>query len=488
MDIGQELKHTVTTIINSNHQTVINETTFTDGADLILDAKHTVNLPAGATYHLESKGDINDKTIKRVLNTANNLLGVQAFSFSSSNDAIDTDQAHLTAVYDAATETLKGTAPIDSTVRIIFEDDSAVRVLPESDSTWVYQLDVENQLQFGVNKILVVDATHDSSFVTLNIEREEPVEPLKEGYTFDISNDGQRITGTVEDSRAIVNIEIGEKTYKFIASNDLIWAIDLPAPLLHQDIVKVFVSLNDQQSITQSETFYKINVQLDQAAGQFVAGTSSPMANILIKTPKYGEFTTIATADGVWRVDLIAGLPADAIVEVSIDGIALPSVTYTGPANIEYKLSAKIVDSLHLEGTAEAQTEVTIIAGVNTAFEVLSNDQGKWNTVLTSALNDGDSVLVSTASAQVELHYSLDIINSGITTFTAALDGAQSVTGSVDANATIRVTFEDNSTIDTQVAPGDFTIDLGKVLTPSEPIVVSCIVGSTVYKAIQLNA
>jgi hypothetical protein len=488
MDFGQELKHTVTTTINSDRQTVVNETSFSDGAELILEAKHTVSLPAGATYHIEAKGDINDKTIKRILNTANNLLGTQAFSYSSSNDAIDTDQAHLTAVYDAVTQTLKGTAPIDSTVRIIFEDDSSVRVLPESDSTWNYQLDVEKQLQFGTNKILVDDTTLDTSFIVFNIEREEPVEPLNEGFTFDISNDGQRITGTVEDVRATVNVAIGEQTYQAIAANDLSWAIELTAPLLHQDIVSIFVSLNDQHSLTQSETFYKINVQLDQAAGQFVAGTSSPMANILIKTPKYGEFTTMASASGVWKVDLVAGLPTDAIVEISIDGIALPNVTYTGPSDIEFKLSAKIIDSLHLEGTAEAQTEVTIIAGVNTAFEVLSNAQGKWNTVLTSALNDGDSVLVSTASAQVELHYSLDIINSGITTFTAALDGAQSVTGSVDANATIRVTFEDNSTLDTEVAHGDFTIDLGRVLSPSEPIVVSCIVGSTVYKAIQLNA
>ncbi|MDC5567240.1 hypothetical protein ACG9XL_16980 [Acinetobacter nosocomialis] len=405
MDFGQELKHSVTTTVNSNGQTVVNETTFIDGADLILEAKHTVSLPAGATYHIETKGDINDKTIKRILNTANNLLGVQAFSFSSSNDAIDTDQAYLTAVYDAVTQTLKGTAPIDSTVRIIFEDDSSVRVLPESDSTWVYQLDVEKQLQFGANKILVVDATRDSSFVALNIEREKPVEPLKEGFTFDISQDGQTITGTVEDSRATVHVAIGQQLYQVVAANDLTWTIELPAPLLHRDIVSVFVSLNDQQSNSHEKVFYKLAAQLDQVTGQYVAGTSSPMANVVVLTSKYGELTTIANSDGEWKVDLVAGLPEGAIVEITVDNSELPQIQYIGPADIEFKLTAKIIDSLHLEGTAEAQTEITIVAGVNTAFEVLSDAQGKWSAELTTALNDGDSVLISTASAQVELHY-----------------------------------------------------------------------------------
>ncbi|MDC5315998.1 hypothetical protein OHW94_10950 [Acinetobacter baumannii] len=405
MDFSQEFKHSVTTTVNSNGQTVVNETTFTDGADLILEAKHTVNLPAGATYHLESKGDINDKTIKRILNTANNLLGVQAFSYSSSNDAIDTDQAHLTAIYDAVTQTLKGTAPIDSTVRIIFEDDSSVRVLPESNSTWVYQLDVEKQLQFGANKILVVDATRDSSFVALNIEREKPAEPLKEGFTFDISQDGQTITGTVEDSRATVHVAIGQQLYQVVAANDLTWTIELPAPLLHRDIVSVFVSLNDQQSNSHEKVFYKLAAQLDQVTGQYVAGTSSPMANVVVLTSKYGELTTIANSDGEWKVDLVAGLPEGAIVEITVDNIEIPQIQYIGPADIEFKLTAKIIDSLHLEGTAEAQTEVTIVAGVNTAFEVLSDTQGKWSAELTTALSDGDSVLISTASAQVELHY-----------------------------------------------------------------------------------
>lgn len=405
MDFGQELKHSVTTTVNSNGQTVVNETTFIDGADLILEAKHTVSLPAGATYHIETKGDINDKTIKRILNTANNLLGVQAFSFSSSNDAIDTDQAHLTAVYDAVTQTLKGTAPIDSTVRIIFEDDNSVRVLPENDSTWVYQLDVEKQLQFGANKILVVDATRDSSFVALNIEREKPIEPLKEGFTFDISQDGQTITGTVEDSRATVHVAIGQQLYQVVAANDLTWTIELPAPLLHRDIVSVFVSLNDQQSNSHEKVFYKLAAQLDQVTGQYVAGTSSPMANVVVLTPKYGQLTTMASGSGEWKVDLVAGLPEGAIVEITVDNIELPQIQYIGPADIEFKLTAKIIDSLHLEGTAEAQTEITIVAGVNTAFEVLSDAQGKWSAELTTALNDGDSVLISTASAQVELHY-----------------------------------------------------------------------------------
>ncbi|MGK7251019.1 hypothetical protein ACSNOU_18365 [Acinetobacter oleivorans] len=405
MDFGQELKHSVTTTVNSNGQTVVNETTFIDGADLILEAKHTVSLPVGATYHIETKGDINDKTIKRILNTANNLLGVQAFSYSSSNDAIDTDQAHLTAIYDVVAQTLKGTAPIDSTVRIIFEDDSSVRVLPESDSTWVYQLDVEKQLQFGTNKILVVDATRDSSFVALNIEREKPAEPLKEGFTFDIFQDGQTITGTVEDSRATVHVAIGQQLYQVVAANDLTWAIELPAPLLHRDIVSVFVSLNDQQSNSHEKVFYKLAAQLDQVTGQYVSGTSSPMANVVVLTSKYGELTTIANSDGEWKVDLVAGLPEGAIVEITVDNIELPQIQYIGPADIEFKLTAKIIDSLHLEGTAEAQTEVTIVAGVNTAFEVLSDAQGKWSAELTTALSDGDSVLISTASAQVELHY-----------------------------------------------------------------------------------
>lgn len=405
MDFGQELKHSVTTTVNSNGQTVVNETTFIDGADLILEAKHTVSLPVGATYHIETKGDINDKTIKRILNTANNLLGVQAFSYSSSNDAIDTDQAHLTAIYDAVAQTLKGTAPIDSTVRIILEDDSSVRVLPESDSTWVYQLDVEKQLQFGTNKILVVDATRDSSFVALNIEREKPSEPLKEGFTFDIFQDGQTITGTVEDSRATVHVAIGQQLYQVVAANDLTWAIELPAPLLHRDIVSVFVSLNDQQSNSHEKVFYKLATQLDQVTGQYVSGTSSPMANVVVLTSKYGELTTIANSDGEWKVDLVAGLPEGAIVEITVDNIELPQIQYIGSADIEFKLTAKIIDSLHLEGTAEAQTEVTIVAGVNTAFEVLSDAQGKWSAELTTALSDGDSVLISTASAQVELHY-----------------------------------------------------------------------------------
>lgn len=405
MDFGQELKHTVTTTITGTHQTVVNETSFIDGADLILEAKHTVSLPAGATYHIETKGDINDKTIKRVLNTANNLLGVQAFSFSSSNDAIDTDQAHLTAIYDATTQTLKGTAPIDSTVRIIFEDDSSVRVLPESDSTWVYQLDVEKQLQIGANKILVVDATRDSSFVALNIEREKPVEPLKEGFTFDISQDGQTISGTVEDSRATVHVAIGQQLYQVVATNDLTWSIELPAPLLHRDIVSVFVSLNDQQSNSHEKVFYKLAAQLDQVAGQYVAGTSLPMTNVVVLTSKYGELTTISNSDGEWKVDLVSGLPEGEIVKITIENTELSQILYVGPADIEFKLTAKIVDSLHLEGTAEAQTEVTIVAGVNTPFDVLSDIQGKWSAELTTALIDGDSVLITTASAQVELHY-----------------------------------------------------------------------------------
>lgn len=405
MDFGQELTHTVTTTITATHQTVVNETSFIDGPDLILEAKHTVSLPAGATYHIETKGDINEKTIKRILNTANNLLGVQAFSFSSSNDAIDTDQAHLTAGYDREKHTLNGTAPIDSTVRIIFEDDSAVRVLPESDSTWVYQLDVEKQLQFGTNKILVVDATRDSSFVTLNIEREKPVEPLKEGFTFDISQDGQTISGTVEDSRATVHVAIGQQVYQVIAANDLTWSIELTEPLQHRNVVNVFVSLNDQQSNSHEKVFYKLAAQLDRVTGQYVTGTSSPLANVVVKTSKYGELTTVANNDGEWKVDLVAGLPEGAIVEITVENSELPQIQYFGPADIDFKLTAKIIDSLHLEGTAEAQAEITIVAGVNTAFEVLSDAQGKWNAELTTALNDGDSVLISTASAQVELHY-----------------------------------------------------------------------------------
>lgn len=488
MDLGQEFTHSVTTTINSESQHVVNETTLVDGSAVILQTKQTVNLPVGATYHIETQGDINDHTVKRVLNMANNLLGVQAFSFSSANDAIDTDLAILTASYDSETHHLKGTAPIDSTVRIILEDDTSIRVLPKSDSTWTYQLDVEKQLQFGTNKIIVVDATRDSSFLVLNIEREKPSEPLKEGFTFMVSADGTKVSGTVEDVRATVHVETGTYSLQVVTANDLTWSIDIPEPLSHQDNVSVFVSLSDQVSPSQHTVFYKDTAQLDQATGQYISGTSTPMAIVVVNTPKYGELTTTANDIGIWKVDFVAGLPADATVQISINSITLPDTTYIGPANIEFKLSAKIKDSTHLEGTAEALTQVTIIAGTNTAFDIQSDAQGKWNTLLTTALNDGDSVLVSTASAQVELQYNLEIINSGITTFTAALEGTQTLTGYVDANATIHVAFEDNNTLDTVVTSGNFNIDLGKMLTPNEQIVVSCIVGSTIYKTIQLNA
>jgi len=405
MEPGLEFKHSVTTTITAEKQTVVNETQLLDGDDVVLSTNQTVSIPVGKTYHIEAQGDINGNTIKRVLNVANNLLGTNAFSYEDTNEATDTDTVKFTAQYNAETFTFSGTAPVNSEVRIVFEDGTNAKVEPLSTGAWSHTI-TEDELEYGTNQIVLINGTKDTDLITIAIERERPPEPFNDEFTYVTAASGQSISGTVADSRATVNIDVDGKDYSTLPGEDLTWTVNLDPALAHNSAVSITVSYEGTTSAAKKFTHYKNSAQLDQTAGQTVTGTAEPFAPIKVTTTKYGEQNVSADAAGLWDVDFSAGLPANEAVKIEINGVALPDITYTGPADIEYTFTAIVMNATTVQGQGTPGETVTVTpSNGGDPSSVLVDQTAQWEVTLSIPLNNLDTVQVSTSEQQITASY-----------------------------------------------------------------------------------
>lgn len=405
MEPGLEFKHSVTTTITAEKQTVVNETQLLDGDDVVLSTSQTVSIPVGKTYHIEAQGDINGNTIKRVLNVANNLLGANAFSYEDSNDATDTDTVKFTAQYDAETLTFSGTAPVNSVVRIVFEDGTNAKVEPLSTGGWSHTIN-EDGLQYGSNEIILINGTSDTDLIVLKVERERPPEPFNDEFTYVTTASGQSISGTVADSRATVNIDVDGKVYSTSPGLDLTWTVNPDPALAHNSVVSITVSYDGTTSLPKAFTFFKSSAQLDQAAGQTVTGTATPFAPVKVTTTKYGEQYVSADAAGLWDVDFSAGLPANEVVKIEVNSVALPDITYTGPADIEYTFTAIVMNATTVQGQGTPGETVTVTpSNGGNPIGIVVDQTAQWQVILTVPLNNLDTVQVSTIEQQITASY-----------------------------------------------------------------------------------
>lgn len=396
MNTGQELTHTTTTVVTATHQQVSNETTLRDGEVVVLKALHEVNIPLGVTYDIAMQGDVNGAAVQRTFGVINRLIGQDAFSFTATNNATDDSLTLFTATYDPETMTFSGTAYFESIVRLIFEDGSSKKIVPNGDSTWSATIS-ELDLEYGENNIVLVNGTNDDDIIVINVTRNIEVQPFNPDFTSLVNESGQTVSGTVLDSRATITVSAnGVEVAEVMPKADLTWSYNFAPTLNHGALVKIGVKFENETVATQDHTFYKKTAQLDQIAGQSVSGLSGPDNEITATTDKYGQLTTFADADGNWSIDFQTGLPANAVVNVVIEGVALAPIAYTGPDNVVYALTLEILSSTELVGTAKPATLLSITAGQQATFTVLTDQSGKWLTTLETALIDGDVVSIVT--------------------------------------------------------------------------------------------
>lgn len=550
MNQDQTLKHTVSTEITSTVQTVRNETIFTEGGEIVLSAVNEINLPIGAEYDIQVSGDINADSIRRSLNLANNLVGQNVFKFTNTNQATDTDNITFAAAYDVETMILRGTAPLKSMVRIVFEDGTNTNAEPDELGNWQYSLD-ENNLQVGTNNIIIFIGTKPQDMVIINVDKAAPYVPLDKDFTAILGQDNKTVSGMVEDSRAKVYItsRLGNVTAQ--PGPDLSWSWTSKEEFIHGDKIQVYIANTEERSEAKELTCFKFSYLLDEA-GYFVSGTApEPHAQVSIVTDSNNILSDVADLTGNWTIALPYGLQHNEVVTILINTVESAKVTYTGQSAPSYPLSFQILDNRHLAGKARPDLEVNIeINGASSSTFPDSN--GDWQYTLPTALVPGEIVKVSTIRESLEATYimpfegylandglsvfgtangpevtitlpgqdaktvqvidyewklALDTAlnpgelvtighNGALTTltfteiqkFTAFLTSANSVLeGVTDPDCLLRIIMDDNSTIEQQVS-GPYSVALGRNLAAGQAVVVACINTHGVQAAKELYA
>jgi hypothetical protein len=465
MENGQELTHSVTTTVTSELQTVVNETRLVDGADVIIDTKHTVSLPIGKKYAIELNGDVNGQTVRRTMNVLNNLLGVDAFNFTDMNEATEAGELPFTAVYDATTSNISGTAKVGSTVHLIIGS-SMVKTVPSSTGEWEYKVDTQ-KLQYGQNNVVLINGEKDNQIITLNIEREAEISPFVDGLTFNIAENGKSISGVANDPRSTISVIIKNVTYT--ANADLMgnWSIAIPVGVEHGQSGTIRALFGDIAGVEEQFTFYKKTAVLDQVAGQNVSGTSSPMAEIVVTTGRYGSIHVVADDLGHWSAVFEQGLRNGAAVIVSLDGNTLGAFAYAGATDIVYSFTAKIDTSKLITGTAIPAYEVTISSTSNGTITAITDSEGNWSAPLDNPLFTGESITVSTISKTTQLDFNPPMI-------TASFLSAKRLTGSGLRGETVTIQPA-GGTAKTGVidALGKWTISLDTDLVNFQEVTVS---------------
>lgn len=402
MDLGQELTHTVTTTITSDRQTILNETKLVDGAETVLETKYMVSLETGKTYEIEAKGDINGQTIRRTLNVVNNLLGSDAFNFKDSNGATDGGLVAFTAQYDAILMQFTGKAPVGSVVRIVFEDGRISKVEPSPAGEWELFITAD-QLQYGMNNIIVINGTNDGQVIVLGVERIRVEEPFNSEFTYVIGADGKSITGVAKDPRAKLIVLINGKTYQ--SSADLMGNFKITIPTLaHATELAIYAEYNEFKGDEVNDTFYKETAVLE-SAGQFVSGYAKPQQDVVVYTDRYGKQTVSADGSGIWKALFVGGLKNGASVVVAMGTKQLPLMLYVGISDITYSLTAVVVTPLHITGTAVPNENIIVQSPSNPSTTTVADTAGNWEVILNTALRNDEVIDITSDSDSIEIQY-----------------------------------------------------------------------------------
>lgn len=398
MKIGQEFKHSVTTTVTSENQSIVNATTLTENGAVIINSSHEVNIPLGATYEIDVTGDINGRSIVRNLNVLNNLLGDDVFTFKDSNGATDTDLTHFTAAYDADLMQFSGTAGINALVRVMFEDGSSKTGLADSLGAW--KVDIESSdLEYGLNSIVLFTGTRSDQVKVISIKVDEPVIPFDPAFTYQVNAAGTVISGTAQDNRALVKLRFGQVTQTALVNPDKTWQYELVTPLSHGDSFDIYVGYLQESSAIDTHVFYKNSATLD-AKGQFVSGLCAPGSNVQVTTAKYQTVIVIPNAAGEWITYFTQGLPAGEAVVITINDEVIETLTYSGEANVIYTLTVNAVDSVTVSGTGRPGGKLTVNAGQGIPLAAIIDSLGNWTVLLNAPLVDGEQITVISDSGQ----------------------------------------------------------------------------------------
>ncbi|RLL19001.1 hypothetical protein [Acinetobacter chengduensis] len=448
MDAGQELTHTVTTVVNSESQQITNEIKLTDGDTVVLETKNLVNLQNGKTYVLDAKGEIDGRLIRRILNVANNLIGTNAFDFKNiDGTATDGSLIKFTANYDAVLMKFSGTAPVGTTVQILLEDGTSIAVTPKTEGTWEQELTAEH-LQLGENNIFVINGSELSQVIEFNIQHKDE-SPFNPSFTFDISKDGKTVTGTAVDKRAVVHVSSEGWTHSGKVNAEGEFSIVLPEMgLLHGSTLDIWLQYDGVASEYQSKTFYLGSVEIDQVYGQYVKGTAEPREAVFVSTGRNDNTTIYADASGAWRLDFPNGLEQEQLVVVILGGIGghTPgALIYKGESNVTFALTAQVITPFHIKGKAKPAETVSITSLLNSAYTAIADSKGDWEIHVTNSFMQNEEISVSGQSAEIKVQY----VKIGLSVLAVS---STLITGKGQPGEKIRVDVVDRATVEASIS------------------------------------
>lgn len=461
---GQEFKHTVTTTVTAEKQSIVNATTLTENGEVIIDSSHKVNIPLGAKYEIEVTGDINGGSIVRNFNVLNNLLGDDVFTFKDSNGATDTDLTQFTAKYDDNLMQFSGTAAVNALIRVMFENGSSKTTM--SDSLGVWTLDIESSdLANGLNNIVLFSGTRNDQVVVINITVDEPVVPFNPEFTYQVNSTGSTISGTAEDTRSLVKLKFGQVIQTVLVAPDKTWKYDLVSPLAHGASFDIYVEYGEESSLIETYKFYKNTSLLDSVKGQFVSGLSEPNANIQVETTKYPILIAVANAAGEWIVDFPQGLSTGETVKVTINGVLISAVIYMGDPDVTYILTVNAVDSTTLNGTGRPSDDLTITLGSGGSMSAIVDPAGTWSATLNTPLVGGEQITVISENGQ-------SVVETFVSVYTAYISNDGLTVFGTSNETQISITLPGKSEQQLPVVNGEWSITLDSALNANDLVTV----------------
>ena len=468
MNIGQEFTHTVTTTVTDTKQSITNETQLTENGEVIIHSTHAVNIPLGAKYEIEVTGDINGGSISRNLNVLNNLLGDNVFTFTDTNEATDTDLTKFTAAYNEDLMQFTGTAAINSLVRVMLEDGSSKTTLADSLGAWSLSIESKD-LVYGLNNIVLFSGTRNDQVKVINITVDEPIKLFNPEFTYQVNSAGSTISGTAEDTRALVKLKFGQVIQTVLVAPNKTWRYDLVAPLAHGASFDVYVEYDQDSSLIETHLFYKNTAVLDTAKGQFISGLSAPGASVQVETTKYQNIVAVPSATGEWFVDFPQGLPAGDSVVVKINDVVIASIVYMGEPDVTYVLTVNVVGPLTLNGTGRPGDDLTISLSGGGSVGAVVDSEGNWAVVLNSSMLDGEQITVIAENGQrVETQY----VAPFVPVYTAYIsnDGLSVFGNSNATEITIELPGQPEQQI--EVIAGEWTMTLDTALEAGQLVTV----------------
>ncbi|MDG6895248.1 Ig-like domain-containing protein [Volucribacter amazonae] len=449
----------------------------------------TVILPNGDTvtttadtegnYSVDIPAQVNEAEIKV---TATDKAGNKSEEALSTVDAKAPEAPTAQVVAkDENTQTVEGTAEAGSTVIVTLPNGDTVTTTADEEGN--YSVDIPAQVNEAEIKVTATDKAGNKSEETLStVDAKAPEAPTAQVVAKDENT--QTVEGTAEAGSTVTVTLLNGDTVTTIADAEGNYSVDIPAQVNEAEIK---VTATDKAGNKSEEAVATVDTSMPTAEvitkdddTQTVEGKVEPSKKVVVELPNGETVTTIADENGNYSVDIPAQQDGAEIKVVAEDenGNRSPErvaeVDAVAPNAPTAEVVAKDENTQTVEGTAEADSTVTVILPNGDTVTTTADEEGNYSVDIPAQANEAEIKVTATDKAGNKSEEALSTVDAKApeapTAQVAAKDeNTQTVEGTAEAGSTVIVTLPNGDTVTTTAdEEGNYSVDIPAQVNEAE--------------------